>query len=134
MRTCLPLLVVVSTVTLAACAQDTGRRQHLEFAAFTVEEGLYKPKPGWKFTKGDKGTVIARQNTGPGVVITPCECALETGGSCAQATIDGPEGDIKELWCVDQGCGFCVGGTVEPDNPLSAVRFNVVCKASRSSP
>ena len=68
-------------------------------------------------------------------MITPCECSLETGGACVQVTSDGPTGEIEELWCEDQDCGFCVGGTVEPDDPSSAVRFNVVCipgrKASR---
>jgi hypothetical protein len=131
MRTC--LLLLASAFTLVACVHESGRKQHIEFAAFTVDEGVYKPKAGWTFTKGEKGTVIARQNTGPGIVITPCACSLETGGSCDQATIDDPNGDIKELWCIDNGCGFCVGGTVEPDDPASAVRFNVVCKAKRAA-
>jgi hypothetical protein len=119
-----------------ACGQlETSSKQYIEFEGFTVDEGVYKPKPGWTFTKGKDDTiVVARANDG-GVIITPCACALETGGSCGQASSEGPDGDIKEIWCVDQDCGFCVGGTVDPDDTAESVRFNVVCikdrKASR---
>jgi hypothetical protein len=127
-------LMAMSVLGIAGCGPtESGRTQRLEFPAFTVEEGIYRPKSGWTFTAGEKGTVVAaRQVGGPGIVITPCECALETGGSCAQASIENPDGSIRELWCVDQDCGFCVGGTVEPDDPESAVRFNVVCIADRA--
>jgi hypothetical protein len=126
------VLLLVSILGLLACGpRESGRKQHIEFAAFTVDEGVYKPKPGWTFTKGTKkSTIIARQNTGPGVVITPCECSLETGGSCAQVIIDGPDGQIREVFCDDNGCGFCVGGTGEPGDP-TAVRFNVPYIAGR---
>jgi len=119
--------------SLVGCGpRETGREQRLEFEGFTVEEGVYKPKPGWKFTKRDNGKIaVARANTGPGVIITPCECALETGGTCSQAESRDPNGDIREIWCVDDGCGFCVGGTAEPDDESAIVRFNVVCIEGR---
>jgi hypothetical protein len=126
----LAVLLLASIVGLAGCSSHkaSAHKPFIEFSSFTVEDGVYKPKPGWKFTKGEKkGTIIvARQSGGPGVVITPCECALETGGNCAQVTIDGPDGQIKEIFCDDNGCGFCVGGTVDPDNPANNVRFSVV--------
>ena len=129
------VLLLACCVSLVACsARESGRKQHIEFAGFTVEEGVYKPKAGWTFTRGDKSTIVAaRQNGGPGVVITPCECALTTGGSCNQASSEGPNGDIREVWCVDNACGFCVGGTAEPDDPASAIRFNVVCIDGRQA-
>lgn len=129
--------ILGAVVILGACSPaETSRRQYLEFEGFTVEEGVYKPKSGWTFTPGEGGTVVvARANDAPGVIITPCACALETGGRCDQAHSEGPSGDIREVWCVDNGCGFCVGGTADPDDPSSSVRFNVVCiegrKASR---
>jgi hypothetical protein len=130
------LLVFASILSLTACrSPDSGRKQHLEMKGFTLDEGVYRPKPGWRFTKGEGGKIVARQNTGGGIIITPCACSLETGGSCDQATIEGPGGDITEVWCVDNGCGFCVGGTADPSDPAAATRFNVVCikgrKASR---
>lgn len=130
----IPILLLVLSLGLVACRHTNSEKtQHIEFAGFTVDEGVYKPKPGWKFTAGGKNTiVVARQNTGPGVVITPCACALENGGACMQASIDGPNGDIKEVWCVDDKCGFCVGGTGEPDDEATFVRFSVVCKPRRS--
>jgi hypothetical protein len=129
----LPVVIVLGSL---ACSgrRESGRKQHLDFPAFTVDEGVYRAKPGWKLTRGAGKTIIAaRQAGGPGVIITPCECALVTGGSCEQAHREGPNGDILEVWCVDYGCGFCVGGTAEPDNPLSAIRFNVVCIAGRKA-
>jgi hypothetical protein len=130
-----PIVLVVFAVAAAACGpQESGRKQHLEFEAFTVDEGVYQPKPGWTFTKGEKNTIVAARQNSPGVVITPCACSLETGGSCDQAELRDPQtGDILEVWCVDNGCGFCVGGTAQPDNPFSAVRFNVVCIADRKA-
>jgi hypothetical protein len=57
------------------------------------------------------GTVMMRPaGGGPSITVEPCECALETGGFCSQAVLYGPDGDITEIWCVDDGCGFCVGG------------------------
>lgn len=125
----LAILLLASVVGLTACGRKvTGQKQHLEFPSFTVEEGVYKPKPGWTFTKGEKSTIIvAQQSGGAGVIITPCECSLETGGDCRQVTIDGPDGQIREIFCEDNNCGFCVGGTVDPVNPANNVRFNVVC-------
>jgi len=114
---------------------ESGRKQYLEFPGFTVEEGVYKPKPGWTFTKIKDGTFfLARMGTG--VIIMPCECALETGGSCDQVTSTGPDGDIKEIWCDDNKCGFCVGGTAEPEpegGKLNWTRFNVVCVKGRKA-
>lgn len=130
------VLLFVSIVGLVACApRESGRKQHIEFERFTVEEGVYKPKPGWTFTRGEKDTiVVAKDNNEPGVIITPCECALEKGGPCLQAHSEDPRtGDIKEVWCVDNDCGFCVGGTAEPNDPSSSVRFNVVCIDGRQA-
>lgn len=125
----IPLIGVA--VFLSACAsQGVTRKQHLEFNAFTVEDGLYRPKPGWTFTQGKDNTIVAAR-ANDSIVITPCECALETGGTCSQASLDGPNGDIREVWCVDDGCGFCVGGAVDPDDPSSSVRFDVVCLKNR---
>jgi hypothetical protein len=116
---------------------ESGRKQYIEFEGFTVEEGVYKPKPGWFFTKGQGGTIVVARMSAPGVIITPCACALETGGSCAQASSEGPGGDITEIWCEDLGCGFCVGGTAEPEpeakDGLKWVRFNVVCIKGRKA-
>lgn len=134
MRTGQMLLVGVAFAAVACGPRESGRTQHLEFEAFTVEEGVYRPKPGWTFTKGEGGTILAARQNSPGVVITPCECSLTTGGSCDQAESRDPTtDDIREVWCVDNGCGFCVGGTAEPDDPSSAVRFNVVCIADRKA-
>lgn len=134
MRTTQMLLMGSAIAVIACGSKESGRKQQLEFEAFTVEEGVYRPKPGWTFTKGDGGTIVAARANSSGVVITPCECALETGGRCDQASSSDPTtGDIKEVWCVDNGCGFCVGGTVEPDDPSSQVRFNVVCIADRKA-
>jgi hypothetical protein len=130
------ILFLGSIVSLVACGpRESGRKQHMEFESFTVDEGVYKPKAGWTFTKGKGGKIVVARANNTGVIITPCECSLETGGSCDQANTEGPTGDIREVWCVDNGCGFCVGGTVDPDDPSAATRFNVVCikdrKASR---
>ena len=129
------LVLLGSLLAVTACGpKESGRKQQLEFPAFTVDEGVYRPKPGWKFTKGEGGTIVAARANSPGVVITPCACALETGGSCDQASTEDPTtGDIREVWCVDNGCGFCVGGTAEPDDPASQIRFNVVCLRNRKA-
>jgi len=131
MRSAIPLLACVS---LAACSpQAKQHKQYIEFSSFTVEQGVYKPKPGWKFTRGEKDTIVVARQSGGGIVITPCECALETGGSCSQATREGPTGDILEVWCVDDKCGFCVGATSDPDNPANNVRFSVPSRPLRAS-
>jgi hypothetical protein len=112
---------------------ESGRKQYLEFQGFTVEEGVYRPKPGWTFTKVKGGQIVVAR-MGRGVIITPCDCALETGGSCNQATV-GSDGDIKEIWCEDNGCGFCVGGTAEPEPEPGAQLnwWNVVCIKGRKA-
>jgi hypothetical protein len=127
-------LMLGFTVVLAACGpKESGRKQHLEFQGFTVEEGVYKPKPGWTFTAETGGKILARMNTGGGgIIITPCECALEGSGECHQASSDNPDGTIGEIWCEDIGCGFCVGGVAEPDELAPLARFNVVCKARQT--
>jgi hypothetical protein len=56
---------------------ESGRKQYLEFPGFTVEEGVYRPKAGWTFTKIKNGTFFLAR-TGTDMIITPCECALET--------------------------------------------------------
>lgn len=126
------LLVLLGAATcLAGCGpRELARKQYLEFEGFTVEQGVYKPKPGWTFTQGKDNTIVAAR-ANDSIVITPCECALETGGNCSQASRDGPNGDIAEVWCVDDRCGFCVGGTVDPDDPSDSVRFDVVCIKDR---
>jgi hypothetical protein len=127
-------MLLVLVPTMAACgSRESGREQYLEFDGFTVEEGVYKAKPGWTFSEGEGGTIILARANNPGVVITPCECSLETGGSCDQAHSEDAGGNIREIWCVDNGCGFCVGGVAEPDDPSSRVRFNVVCIENRSA-
>lgn len=125
------ILLLLALAWLVGCSSPgSARKQYLEFQAFTVEQGVYRPKPGWTFTHGkDKTIVAARANDS--IVISPCECSLETGGNCAQATRDGPDGDVAEVWCVDNNCGFCVGGAADPSDPSTSVRFDVVCLKDR---
>lgn len=116
-----------STATASSSLQH---QQFLEFTGFTVENGVYRLKPGgWKFRPQQDGTfVVARDNDESGGTIEPCECALTTGGTCAQASMQDESGDIVEIWCVDEGCGFCVGGTTaDPAARSGRVRFRVAC-------
>lgn len=132
------LLAAFALAAIAGCARDKSdggeRKQFLEFNGFTVEDGVYKPKPGWNFTPGKDGTIVVAKDNATGGVISPCECAIEGDGSCSQASSEDPiTGDIREIWCVDQGCGFCVGGVQDPDEPANHVKFDVVCKDRKVS-
>lgn len=131
-----PMLLTGLALFATGCDKQEARKQYLEFESFTLKDGVYRPKPGWTFTKGKNDTIVAMR-ANDGVVITPCECAIEDGhttspgGHCAQAHHPDDGGPIKEVWCADNGCGFCVGGTAEPDDPASSVRFDVVCLNDR---
>jgi hypothetical protein len=84
----------------------------ISFPGGKIVDGKIKAEPGFYIELNPKGggVIKRRAGGGPGITIEPCECALETGGSCAQATTSDANGNITDLWCVDQGCGFCVGG------------------------
>lgn len=134
---------ILAAGLLTACA-STSEQQHLEFSGFTVERGLYKAKDGYGFFPNDDGTVrvALKDNSDSGGKIEPCACALTTGGTCDQATFE-EGGVITEIWCVSDGCGFCVGGTtvddelannagklIDPGEPPKdgVVQFRVPCR------
>lgn len=95
----------------------------IAFPGGKIVDGHIRPDPGSTITLDEKsGGAILRMRDGGGVVIDPCECALETGGDCAQVTTDGPDGQIADIWCDDSGCGFCVGG-IRPENGDFALRL-----------
>jgi hypothetical protein len=99
----------------------------ISFPGGKILDGRIVADPDYHIELNPKGGgVLKRRNGGgPGVTIEPCECALDTGGSCLQATSSDPNGDITDLWCVDYGCGFCVGGlTPEVGAPFALkIRF-----------
>ena len=113
------ILLLITVLILAACS--TTHKQHLDFEGFTVESGIYKPKPGWQFRAQKDGSfMVAKDNSDSGGRIEPCECSLTTGGACSQATAEDEFGNITDIWCVDDGCGFCVGGVTEDPNTIDS--------------
>jgi hypothetical protein len=101
------------TSTQAGNGDQKSQIVEISFPGGKIQDGKIKADPGYYIELDSKtGGAFLRQRggSGRGITIEPCECALETGGSCAQATTEGPNGDITDLWCVDDGCGFCVGG------------------------
>lgn len=91
----------------------------ISFPGGKIKDGHIKADPDWQFTSDEKtgGALLRQIGGGPGVIIDPCECALETGGSCVQVSAEDDDGVIIEIWCEDNGCGFCVGG-VRPEAGL----------------
>ena len=91
----------------------------ISFPGGRIVDGRIRADPDTKITKDEKtGAMVMRPaGGGPGVIIQPCACTLDNGGSCDQAYIEDGNGDIIEVWCVDNGCGFCVGG-VSPEAGL----------------
>lgn len=116
-----PCRIGYTDFRLAPTNPSRSHEQHLDFEGFTVERGVYRLKPGgWEFRPRQDGSfVVARaDNPTSGGTIEPCECSLDTGGSCTQATSEDEFGNISEIWCVDDGRGFCVGSTTtDPDAP-----------------
>jgi hypothetical protein len=112
------LLATALAAFTAICAPV--HEQHSEFKGFKIERGVYTADPGWKFEpQGDAYLHLLANESGDNS--EPCDCALETGGSCDQATLNG---DITEIRCVDNGCGFCVRGTtVDPTIPILSSDF-----------
>lgn len=102
----------------------------ISFPGGKIEDGRIKADPDYYIEPNPKGGGVLKRRAGggPGITIEPCECALETGGSCGQATITDPRGNITDIWCVDQGCGFCVGGlTPEAGAPFSLrIRYSTL--------
>lgn len=106
---------------------DLGSRvTEISFPGGRIVDGRIRPDPDVKVVKDEKtgGFVMRRAAGGPGVIIDPCECSLETGGSCVQVYTQDGDGTILEIWCEDDGCGFCVGG-VRPEPGLNfSLRFS----------
>jgi hypothetical protein len=102
------------------------RITEISFPGGRIVDGRFRPEKGGTAIRDPKtGTVMMRPaGGGPGSTIEPCECALETGGSCSQAVVYGPDGDITEIWCVDDGCGFCVGG-ISPEGAGFTLRVTL---------
>ena len=99
------------------------RIKEISFPGGTVANGRFRPEKGGTAIRDPKtGTVFMRPaNDGPGSTVEPCECSLETGGSCSQVVQYGPDGDIIAIWCDDNGCGFCVGG-ISPEGAGFTIR------------
>lgn len=100
--------------------QDSGRRStitEISFPGGRLVDGRIRVDPDTNVVKDEEsGQLMMRPaGGGPGVIIDNCACTIEGGGSCDQAYIEDSSGDIIEIWCVDNGCGFCVGG-VRPEN------------------
>ena len=99
-----------------------GRILEVSFPGGRIEDGRIKADRGFYIDLDKKnGGAILRKvgSSGPGIVIEPCECALEKGGSCVQVVSD-IDGQINEIWCEDESCGFCVGGVApEPGYDFS---------------
>lgn len=94
-------------------------------------DGKIKADPDFviELDKKTGGAVLRkRAGGGRGATIEPCECALETGGACSQATNENPDGDITDLWCVDDGCGFCVGGIRPEPESNFVVKFRFLAR------
>ena len=97
----------------------------IAFPGGKIVDGHIRPDPGSTITVDEKtGGAVLRMRDGTGTTIDPCECALETGGSCVQVTSEDDDGQINDLWCDSQGCGFCVGG-IRPEGSDFALRFTV---------
>jgi hypothetical protein len=92
--------------------EERGSRiKEISFPGGRLVDGKFRPEKGGTAVRDPKtGAVMMRPAEGPGSTVEPCECSLETGGSCNQVVQYGPDGDIIAIWCDDNGCGFCVGG------------------------
>jgi hypothetical protein len=133
------VILIIVVLMLYAC--HTTHEQYLDFEGFTVERGVYKPKPGWNFIAQDDGTfVVARDNNPNGTTISPCGCEeidavtgagggqpLPPGGSCDQASTEDDNGNILSVWCVNNECsGWCTGGaSVLTDGGRQVISFNL---------
>ena len=123
------VIAVVVSFSIIGCKSS---HQLVQFEGFKIEEGIYKADPGWHFVPQDDGTYTVMKAdddiSGSGGRIEPCDCALTAGGNCAQVTIhDDDTDEITEIWCISEGCGFCVGGTtvVDQDGSLSKVKVRL---------
>jgi hypothetical protein len=96
----------------------SSRVTEIAFPGGRIVGGRIRPDRDTEVVKDEKngGFLMRLAGGGPGVVIDPCECSLETGGSCLQVSTE-ENGTILEIWCEDDGCGFCVGG-VRPEAGL----------------
>jgi hypothetical protein len=99
--------------------EQNSRVTEISFPGGRIVEGRIRPDPDTEIVKDEKtgGFLMRRAGGGPGVVVDACECSLETGGSCVQVYTQDDGGRILEIWCEDDGCGFCVGG-VRPEAGL----------------
>jgi hypothetical protein len=90
----------------------TSRIKEISFPGGRFIDGRIRVDPDTEVVKDEKtgAVVLLRPVGGSGSTIDPCECALETGGACLQVTAEDDDGQIIDIWCEDDGCGFCVGG------------------------
>lgn len=129
-RSCLRLAFIFLCSALLGCPAPK-EDVEVSFPGGKFVDGKIKADPDFviELDKKTGGAVLRRRaGGGQGATIEPCECALETGGACNQAHIEDPDGNITDLWCVDNGCGFCVGGITPGPESNFAVKFRFLAR------